>query len=406
MMTAEFRWRHAGPLFLFAAITVIVSACAGPGSRHSPHADHPGAMAHPPAEHGAELPLSAMPALALSGLPTLAETLPALRDHRIVYIGEIHDRYSHHLTQLEIIRYLHQADPRLAIGVEFFQAPFQARLDAYIAGEIDERELLTSAQYFKRWGYDYRLYAPIMRYAREHGLPLVALSAPAELVDAVRERGMDGLTAAELAALPAQLDRSDREYEGRMRQVFHMHAHGENGVDDFERFVQIQLLWDEVMARHAADYLRKHADRRLVILAGSGHIAFRSGIPRRVQRQVGIEGAVVLIGWAGPLAPGLGDYLLLPQERALPPAGRMGAFLDDDEKGVRVRSCAAGSACEELGIQRGDRLLAVNGKAVDSVGGVRALLWDRSPGERISISLSRERLLLPPEERELELDLR
>jgi uncharacterized iron-regulated protein len=406
MKSAGFRRRCAGilRLFLFAAMAAGVSACAS--SRHVPHSDYRHAVSQSPVDHGAEVPLRAMPMLALSGLPTLEETLPLLSEQRLVYIGETHDQYSHHLAQLEIIRYLHQQDPGLAIGVEFFQTPFQPQLDAYVAGELDERQLLISTQYYKRWGYDYRLYAPIVRYAREHGLPLIALSAPSELVDAVRERGIEGLGSAERAALPARLDRDDREHEERMRHIHSMHAHGTSGDDGFKRFMDVQLLWDEVMAQRASDHLLEHPDRRLVILAGSGHIAFRSGIPRRVERHVGISGAVVLIGWAGPVSPELGDYLLLPQERALPPAGSMGAFLDDDEKGVRVRSCVTGSACEEAGMRRGDRLLAINGFAVDSVAGVRALLWDRSPGDRISVSMSRDRMLLPPEERELDLELR
>jgi uncharacterized iron-regulated protein len=406
MRKAGFRRQPAGPLILLAAITIVMSACASSGSRNALHSGPPPLMERPSLEHEAGLPVIATPALALASVPTLAETLPALGKERLIFIGETHDQYSHHLAQLEIIRYLHEEDPRLAIGVEFFQTPFQPQLDAYIAGEIDERQLLVSAQYFMRWGYDYRLYAPIVRYARKHRLPLIALSVPAELVDAVRERGFEELTAAERAALPVRLEPADREYEKRMRRIYHMHAHGKGGVDDFERFVDIQLLWDEAMAQRAADYLREHADHRLVILAGSGHVAFRSGVPRRVERQLGLRGAVVLVGWAGPITPGLADYLLLPQERALPPAGRMGAFLDDDENGVKVRSCVADSACEEAGIRRGDRLLAIDGSAVDSVSGVRALLWDRLPGERISVSLSRERLLLPPEERELGLELR
>lgn len=351
--------------------------------------------------------MSAAPVLALAALPTLGEILPSLSEQRLVYIGETHDRYSHHLAQLEIIRYLHGVDPRLAIGVEFFQQPFQPQLDAYIAGQIDERELLISAQYFKRWGYDYRLYAPIVRYARDHGLPLLALSAPGELIDAVRERGVDGLEPGNHAGLPADIDRSDRDYERRVREVFHMHAHRGNGVQDFDRFLEVQLLWDEAMAERAVDYLRQHPEHRLVILAGSGHVAFRSGIPRRVERRIGIDGAVVLVDWAGPLGAGLADYLLLPEARSLPPAGRMGAFLFDDEGGgVKVTSCVEGSACEQAGIQRGDQLLAVDGTGVESVGGVRALLWNRAPGERVLVTMRRERMLLPPEERELELELR
>src|SRR4051794_3425457 len=45
---------------------------------------------------------------------------------RAVFIGESHDRYAEHLSELEIIRRLYEKDPsRWAIGVEFIQRPFQ-----------------------------------------------------------------------------------------------------------------------------------------------------------------------------------------------------------------------------------------------------------------------------------------
>src|SRR5215475_11975143 len=94
---------------------------------------------------------------------------------RAVFIGESHDRYDQHLSELEIIRRLHEQNPnRWAIGVEFIQRPFQADLDAYLAGKIDEREFLKRTEYFDRWGFDFRLYRPIFGFAREHHIPMVA----------------------------------------------------------------------------------------------------------------------------------------------------------------------------------------------------------------------------------------
>ncbi len=53
---------------------------------------------------------------------------------RVVFIGESHDRYDEHLSELEIIRHLYERDPqRWAIGVEFIQRPFQTYLDDYIS---------------------------------------------------------------------------------------------------------------------------------------------------------------------------------------------------------------------------------------------------------------------------------
>src|ERR1700674_5123943 len=44
-----------------------------------------------------------------------------LATKQVVFVGEEHTRYDHHLNQLEIIRRLHDLDPNMAIGVEYFK---------------------------------------------------------------------------------------------------------------------------------------------------------------------------------------------------------------------------------------------------------------------------------------------
>src|ERR1700683_3950275 len=98
-------------------------------------------------------------ALNLNAPLALDALVTQLATDRVVFVGEIHDRYDHHLNQLEIIKRLHELDPNLAIGVEYFQQPFQKQVDDYIAGRIPEDEFLRTTEYFSRWGFDYRLYA-------------------------------------------------------------------------------------------------------------------------------------------------------------------------------------------------------------------------------------------------------
>ena len=190
-----------------------------------------------------------------------------LDDARVVMVGETHTRYDHHLTQLEIIRRLHELNPNLAIGMEAFQQPFQWALDEYISGAMDEQEMLRATEYYQRWRMDYRLYAPILRYAREHGLPVVALNLPAELTRQVGRHGMDGLSEEARARLPAEIDRTDAAYAQRLREVFAHHPN-ERG-QPFEHFLEVQLLWDEGMAERAADYLEAN-DGTPVTIPDSG----------------------------------------------------------------------------------------------------------------------------------------
>ena len=61
--------------------------------------------------------------------------------------------------------------------MEMFQRPFQKVLDDYIGGKIDEAEFLKGTEYFKRWGFDYQLYRPILLFARSEKIPVVALKS-------------------------------------------------------------------------------------------------------------------------------------------------------------------------------------------------------------------------------------
>ena len=198
--------------------------------------------------------MQATPALDLNALSDLDTIVDGLGEQRVVFVGEQHDRYEHHLTQLEIIRRLHQRHAQLAIGMEAFQQPFQSHLDAYVAGELSEQELLRDSEYYARWRFDFRLYAPILRYAREHRLPVVALNLPEEITRQVGRGGIESLSEQDRAQIPADIDRSDSEYEQRLSEVFDNHPR-HNG-QSFDHFLEVQLLWDEGMAQRARSTCR------------------------------------------------------------------------------------------------------------------------------------------------------
>jgi uncharacterized iron-regulated protein len=245
--------------------------------------------------------------IATADLHDLATILPHLAAKRVVFIGEQHNRYDHHLNELAIIRGIAERNLPLAVGMEMFQQPDQASLDAYIAGDIDEVELRERTHFDKRWHHGFGLYGPILRFARGRGIPVLALNAPDALVDKVRTTGLDRLDTEDRARLP-EIDRSDADYRRRLEGIYAEHP-GDRG--HFQRFLDVQLLWDEAMAARAADYLKTHPERRLVVIAGNGHIAYGSGIPQRLKRRLEIDAAIVVQGDAFGLRPETADYVLL-----------------------------------------------------------------------------------------------
>lgn len=326
-------------------------------------------------------------AIDLHNTLSLDRLVPELAAKRVVFIGEMHDRYDNHLNQLEIIKRLHQLDPNLAIGVEYFQQPFQAQVDDYIAGRTTERQFLQGTDYFQEWGYDYRLYAPIFRFAREQRIPVRALNVPAALASAVAKVGVAGLSAGQRTYLPKQIGPADEAYRSRLREAFEEHKTSK--PDAFEHFVEAQLVWDEGMAESAATYLNAHQGSRMVVLAGAGHIEFGTGIPQRLERRTNATYSIVLNSGI-EVEPHIADYILLSSKQELPPAGVLGISLEEKDGQCRVRSLNRGEASEKAGLKKGDVLVEVDHVTINKPADVRAVLWDKKPGDRVQVAVRRK----------------
>jgi uncharacterized iron-regulated protein len=325
-----------------------------------------------------------------------------LATKRVVFVGETHDRFDHHLNQLEIIRRLHQLDSTFTIGVEYFQQPFQPQVDDYIAGRTTEKEFLQATQYYQGWGYDYRLYAPIFRFAREQRIPVRALNVPSDLASVVAKVGIAGLSGEQRAHLPREIGPADEAYRSRLRKAFEQHKSAK--PDAFEHFVEAQLVWDEGMAESAAAYLIANQGRRIVILAGSGHVAFRDGIPKRLERRTNATYAIVLNG-GDEVEPHMADYLLLSKEQELPAAGILGISLEENNGESRIRSLNPKGAGEKAGMKRGDVLLEVDGQTIKRIADLHLALWDKKPGDHVRVTVRRKGRFAAAIERTFEVEL-
>ncbi len=221
--------------------------------------------------------------------PSKQELLVELAQADVIYLGETHTDEADHRAQLEIIMAMHGARGDIAIGLEMFQRPFQAVLDQYIAGELTEAELVEQSEYETRWGFDWELYAPIMRYAQANQIPLIALNTPREITKKVARQGLSSLEGEDFQHIPPleDIDTSDENYQAMVAQVFGHHGgHGSSGPS-FENFFAAQVLWDETMAAGVADYVTAAPGTQVIVLAGEGHIVFDFGIPSRVERRLG-----------------------------------------------------------------------------------------------------------------------
>lgn len=225
-----------------------------------------------------------------SGTEQLAvsEMISDLATADVVYLGETHDRSADHDAQMQIIEAIYAQNPRVAIAFEMFQRPFQPVLDQYLAGEISEAELRRDSEYDRRWGFPWANYAPILQFAREHQLPLLALNTPTEITRKVALKGLNSLTPTEREWIPplAEIRTDQAPYRDFLRPIYDDFHQDHGSSAGFENFFLAQVLWDETMAEVIAEFLTEHPDHLVIVLTGQGHMVYGYGIPSRVERRL------------------------------------------------------------------------------------------------------------------------
>lgn len=200
-----------------------------------------------------------------------------IKEADIIYIPEEHTSESDHNFQLKVIKHMYTKGYKFVIGMEMFQQSFQKYLDDYVDGKISEEEMLEKTQYRKRWGYEPSLYSSIWRFAKERGIKLYALNVPSELLEEVR---LYGVQKVENPIIPKPLIQQKEEEKEDLLKVLKSHPK----VDE-KSFLEVQNLWDNVMAYAIVRIIKENPNTKVVVLAGRGHIGrMDMGIPYRVKK--------------------------------------------------------------------------------------------------------------------------
>jgi len=317
--------------------------------------------------------------LATGRLLSESELIDYLSRYPVVYFGETHDSVEDHNAQLAILKGLEARFPGgVALGLEMLRRPGQQSLDAYLRGDMTEREF--EKVWARSWGVrTFRYYSEILRFARAGKIPVLALNAGRDLRDAVYKQGFDDLEP-EFAQRLSQMDLDDPYQRAMLEGILGGHSAGSGRIEVFHR---IQVLWDETMARTAADYLTsaEGRDKRLVILAGGNHVRYGFGIPRRLFRRVPLAYSIVS-GYAVEIAEDKRDSLMDVELPELPmsPADvywatryydlggervALGVMIEPlEEGGVRVVEIVPDGPAAAAGLEAGDVIVSIGGTGV------------------------------------------
>lgn len=332
-----------------------------------------------------------------------AALVDRLAGTRLLLVGETHTSQEVHRVQLQILEALHRAGRRVLIGLEMFPYTEQAVLDQWRDGLLTEEGFLRLSRWYEHWGYHWLYYRDIFLFTRDNRLALHAVNAPRDVVAAVRKKGFANLTSEEAAHIPSSVDVESADHLAFFKASFGEGdaLHGGMSEEAWRSMLAAQATWDATMGFNAVKALERAGDPEavMVVLVGSGHVAYGLGIERQVRR--GFTGRIASVIPVAVSSPGserrvetvrasYADFVWgVPGELGSTHPS-LGLSTRSGEGGrcvvidVEARSVAA-----RAGVQVGDILVAMDGTAVPDRETLNRLVAARRWGDTATLVVER-----------------
>lgn len=340
----------------------------------------------------------------------------------LVAFGEEHQTPAVHRRHHELLRELFAKRPQMVIAMEMFERDVQPLLDQYLKGEVDEAAFLAGARPWPNYARDYR---PVIEFAKQHGIAVLAANAPRDLAKQASKEGVAKVLgdANVAASTTAPMD----AYWNAFRDTMKGHE-GMLGPGGMERFYAAQCLKDDTMAESIARRLsaeRAAGRNPLVVLvcgkfhsdAGLGTVArVKQRVPGLVARVFTVESVPTGIyrspGRAGEftLVVGDKDTIAAPElgeakpaaaaanpapaqanenpEGLRPALGLMPAY-GAEGPGVTVEGVRDGGSAAKAGIREGDRIIAVGDVKIADVEHYAEVLDGLRIGTKVAVRIQR-----------------
>jgi uncharacterized iron-regulated protein len=328
-------------------------------------------------------------------LITPAEMAKRLAGVRLLLVGESHTDMDFHRAQLRVIEELVRAGRPVFLGLEMYPYTQQSFLDQWVDGLLTEEGFLKLSRWYENWGYNWNYYRDIFLFARDHKIRMFAVNAPRDVVTAVRKKGFQNLTPEEAAHIPTQIDTASADHRTLFKSYFDADDPLHSGIteEQWDSMIAAQATWDATMAHNAVKALREHGtpETIMVVLAGSGHVAYGVGIARQartwfpgaiatvipvnVRDLEGTENKTVQASYA--------DFLWgVPAETApLYPSLGLSTMPAEGEKALKVILVSEKTPAEKAGFKTGDVLLTMDDAPVPDKETLNRLVAGRSWGD-------------------------
>lgn len=275
---------------LYAFVLIVITACS-PDS-----AEEQSTLAH---LYDYRWSLPADPDRAIS----TTEVSAVLHQYDVIFFGELHNHPGIHLAQMELFSRLYQANSNISLSMEQFERDTQPLLDQYMAREIGEEYLIEQA---RAWDHYRSSYRPLVEFARNRQIPVIASNAPKQMVVCVGRLGLDVLDKyppQQRQYVAQEINVSEGAYWQKFKDFMNADsAHQAPSDSDSQAIMQTmtrrsfaaQALRDDTMAESIARHLKNNPERQVVHLNGNFHSSeFLGTVERLRQRMPALKIAVI-----------------------------------------------------------------------------------------------------------------
>ncbi|MEE8397037.1 MAG: ChaN family lipoprotein [bacterium] len=332
-----------------------------------------------------------------------AELAQRLAPIRLLMLGEHHTDPRSHRFQHDVLSLLVREGRKVTVALEMLPPSANAALGRWRRGELGEAEFLEQSGWYRAWRLAWSHYRDLFLLMRQHRLPVFGVNAEEETKKALRSGRTENLPAAlrdeigdpEQQTLPHTMHLLDALRRG---------GHGEGLSAESKRFRslrRVQWMWDRLMGGRAARLAEEAPEGGIVVLLiGSGHLAYKVGANLQAARAGGLPQLSVWDevlttsppGGKHPVPLGIADLA-----RVYPPLAEPAAYprlagltlVKRDQRPERDPATANGpggvlvkkasrhgrrGGNKSPALREGDVILRLNGQPVTSPAGLRLAL--------------------------------
>ncbi|HET9745027.1 MAG TPA: ChaN family lipoprotein [Chitinophagaceae bacterium] len=197
----------------------------------------------------------------------------------VLFFGEEHNDSAGHYLENRIFRALHaRYGDQIALSMEMFEADNQLGLNEYLGGFINEDRFTRDV---RLWN-NYKDYRPMIEFAKQNKIPVIAANPPRRYVNLVTRRGMRSLDSLSRDAKKFLPPLPYDTLTGRYREKFMDIMKGTPGSTS-QNIYYSQNLWDAGMAYSIHKFLKENKRKKIFHCVGGFHTEEKLGTAAQLQ---------------------------------------------------------------------------------------------------------------------------